>query len=1700
MQDEIACADCDPSGGGGGGASFPTDPYFGTSRTRPENETGDPGVTLGSRNFNWSMPLVSLPGRAGMDLSISLFYNSLVWTRQGSAIQYNADHGTPAPGFQLGLPRLQAQYFNTDDNSYAYMVVTPSGGRVEMKQVGATNVFESADSTYTQLGFSGSTPIVRTTDGTQFIFGMEVGAEWRCTMIRDRNGNYISATYDSTTGHILTVTDTLGRVLNFNYNTDNNLHTITQMWGASPHTLVTFVYTTVDMSFNFPSLNVFGATSGGSQTVLDFIAFPENTSYHFDYNSYGQVYQIRHKAPDDHELEHTRYNNDAPSGAQTDCPRFTERRDYAQDWNGGAEAVTTYSVTTGATWTNPESGATETGTLVQQTLPDTLTVYKEYSHASGWDVGLARLTEIWFDGVKKKWTSTDWTQDNTTLSYSQNPRVAEINVYDDGSNRRRTNIAYNQGYGLPTAVFEYSGSNGQTLLRSSAMSYVSDSAYLDRRIIGLPLEQIVYDASSNIVAKQDYQYDWGDSFFSTQQPAINFDATNYPSSFRIGRGNLSAVRRFDCTNSTTAANSSLAIYTQRVGHNAAGLPVSTLDADGHTTTIGYGDNFSDSSKNQGTLAYATTVTDPAGYSSTAQYNYDFGAITLTHVPTSGLAPNITYLDVLREYDDFGRLETITNQTNNANTRFVYEANANYVHTYQTIIDLTTANEFHSWQIFDGAGRVRASASDHPGSTSGSTGQYVIYNSMGRVVEQSNPTEINSSWAPGGDDAAAGWRVILQSYDWKGRPKQTTNSDGTTRVLVYGGCGCAGGEVITAQDEKGRQKRFSKDTLGRLATVEEMVWNTGTVYATTLYSYNARDQITDINQSGQHRTFTYDGHGRLSLRYTPEQGWTTYGYNPDDTTQMLTDARNVTTTYGYNNRHQITSLTYNVTGDPTGQTTATANASFEYDAAGNRTSMNDGLGSASYNFNNLGQMASETRSFNGLTGSYGLNYEYNLAGQLKKVTNHWGAEVSYGYDKAGRLLNVNGAGYAGVTNYASSLSYRAFGAIKGMNYGDGRALSTAYDNRMRPTTWNVPGVMGWSYAYNNFGENTGRVTFAQSLNDATLDRSYHYDQVGRLDDVHTGAEARAALQDQGATPDGPYSHHYWYDPFGNMGFRVGWGGSFGGYLEQSLSFTNNRLNTNPFSGIPMQYDGAGNLTNDGNQSYSYDATGQQTYASGLGAGGSAPAFTDDPLKNPENPESFKIKLIHLTQLREAVNGLRVRAGLPPITNWNPDANPEQNVTMVKAEHIRQLRTKLEEALNALHLPVGSYEHLTLTENSSPIYAVDFQELRQKIKDAWTALASTSSLTQAYDGDGLRVKKTEYGWSTLYLRSSVLGGQVISEVGVSASGGTAAWQRGYVYAGSSLMAVQQGGVFWMHEDPVTKSKRVTDSGGNIVSTIDLDPWGGETNRSGNQAFQPQRYTSHTRDSNGGDDAMFRRYQSNWTRFAQPDPYERSYDLGDPQSFNRYAYVQNDPVNFVDPLGLMRAICQWSVFEGGIVGGECFGGDRWGGYEPKPGPGGGEPQKPYPPPIPQPAPTPPKPPGLSDCIKNYLAKFFDRSMLDAITWGQGIPWYVPGGNDNGAFTLDDHIYFGTGAFNPSDGIQLREIILIGHETAHVRQYRQNGSLRMKAKYLANSAIMGAAGSYVGVSFDIASYYGNRFEQEAFKMEKKIRDDLAKNGNPCP
>jgi RHS repeat-associated protein len=77
--------------------------------------------------------------------------------------------------------------------------------------------------------------------------------------------------------------------------------------------------------------------------------------------------------------------------------------------------------------------------------------------------------------------------------------------------------------------------------------------------------------------------------------------------------------------------------------------------------------------------------------------------------------------------------------------------------------------------------------------------------------------------------------------------------------------------------------------------------------------------------------------------------------------------------------------------------------------------------------------------------------------------------------------------------------------------------------------------------------------------------------------------------------------------------------------------------------------------------------------------------------------------------------------------------------------------------------------------------------------------------------------------------------------------------------------------------------------------------------------KKFTGYERDTETSLDFAQARYYSNIVgRFTRPDPMMASADESDPQSWNRYAYVINNPLNLTDPLGPQQsrtytAICR-------------------------------------------------------------------------------------------------------------------------------------------------------------------------------------------------
>ena len=92
--------------------------------------------------------------------------------------------------------------------------------------------------------------------------------------------------------------------------------------------------------------------------------------------------------------------------------------------------------------------------------------------------------------------------------------------------------------------------------------------------------------------------------------------------------------------------------------------------------------------------------------------------------------------------------------------------------------------------------------------------------------------------------------------------------------------------------------------------------------------------------------------------------------------------------------------------------------------------------------------------------------------------------------------------------------------------------------------------------------------------------------------------------------------------------------------------------------------------------------------------------------------------------------------------------------------------------------------------------------------------------------------------------------------------------------------------------------TDSSGGVTGMDLLTPYGQAVSNSTSDFYL---YTGLDQDAiNGSDHAWYRNYSTAQSRWLRPDPYNGSYDLLNPQSFNRYNYVENNPLTFVDPSG--------------------------------------------------------------------------------------------------------------------------------------------------------------------------------------------------------
>lgn len=185
---------------------------------------------------------------------------------------------------------------------------------------------------------------------------------------------------------------------------------------------------------------------------------------------------------------------------------------------------------------------------------------------------------------------------------------------------------------------------------------------------------------------------------------------------------------------------------------------------------------------------------------------------------------------------------------------------------------------------------------------------------------------------------------------------------------------------------------------------------------------------------------------------------------------------------------------------------------------------------------------------------------------------------------------------------------------------------------------------------------------------------------------------------------------------------------------------------------------------------------------------------------------------------------------------------------------------------------------------------------------------------YDGLGRRVKKVVDGVTTRFIYDHE--GKLIAEYTGDPVPSTPT--KEYVYGSNGLLAVIEPNnpdpnqaIKYLTPDHLNTPRVVTDVQGNIISRHDYYPFGQEIapnigNRTTIEGYSGmdsvrQKFTGYEKDEETGlDFAQARYFNSGLGRFMSVDPLGKSEKLEDPQTWNRYSYVLNNPLRYTDPDG--------------------------------------------------------------------------------------------------------------------------------------------------------------------------------------------------------
>jgi len=365
-----------------------------------------------------------------------------------------------------------------------------------------------------------------------------------------------------------------------------------------------------------------------------------------------------------------------------------------------------------------------------------------------------------------------------------------------------------------------------------------------------------------------------------------------------------------------------------------------------------------------------------------------------------------------------------------------------------------------------------------------------------------------------------------------------------------------GQPISVTDALNHTTTFEYNEVGDLIATVDPLGNR------TLRFYDAVSRlIALVDPRGKGISFTYDNLNRVTEIHDAINGLTSFTYDPNGNLLTVTDAKNQTTTYTYDNMDRLAtrkdalnrteSYQYDLAGNLTtftdrkGQVTT-----FQYDALNRRTQATYPDATTTFTYDTVGRLVKTSDT---APGAGAIDFTYDILDRLIQETTPRGT-VGYQYDVLGRRTQMTANG-----QQPTMYQYDAASRLTRVEQG---ALFAAlgYDNANR------------------------RMSLSYSNNTTT---SYAYDLASRLTSItHNG-------------PSGIIEAlTYQYDVAGNRTSLTRNNGTASLLPSAVASAAYDAANEQTaFAGATLTYDANGNLTNDGVNTYQWDARNRLVGISG-----------------------------------------------------------------------------------------------------------------------------------------------------------------------------------------------------------------------------------------------------------------------------------------------------------------------------------------------------------------------------------------------------------------------------------------------------------------------------------------------------------------------